>query len=58
MSVLGDRSQGFWWGAGGPVGDPTPRSREGGLPLVADGTYLGPVKGGRPVDDRAVNASA
>jgi len=45
-------------GAGGPVQDPTPRFREGRVPLVADGTYLGPVKAGRRVDDRAVNASA
>jgi len=35
-----------------------PALERGRVPLVADGTYLGPVKAGRHVDDRAVNASA
>ena len=35
-----------------------PALERGGVPLVADGTYLGRVKAGRHVDDRAVNASA
>jgi hypothetical protein len=43
---------------GGPVEDPTPALERGRVPLVADGTYLGPVKGRRRLDVRVVNASA
>jgi hypothetical protein len=45
-------------GRGGPGRRPDPPLERGRVPLVADGTYLGPVKGRRRVDVRVVNASA
>jgi hypothetical protein len=35
-----------------------PALERGRVPLVADGTYLGPMKGRRRLDVRVVNASA
>jgi hypothetical protein len=61
IKAVGDRSWGFGVreGARGARSKTRPPALERGRePLVADGTYLGPVKAGRHLDDRAVNASA